>query len=80
MFSKACAFLVQAAGYAGAHVIQNEEVEKRNSRAGQHVISRVQRTVQEIRDMLGERYFLSAYRMPYELFCTLHAILGLPLV
>ena len=47
MCSEACEFLVQAAGYAGAHVLQNEEVEKRNSRAGQHVISRVRRTVQE---------------------------------
>jgi hypothetical protein len=58
---------VQAAGYAGAYVLQNEEVEKRNSRAGQHVISCVRRIVQEIRDMLGERYFRRRYRMPYEL-------------
>ena len=36
MYSEACAFLVQAAGYAGAHVLQNEEVEKRDSRAGRH--------------------------------------------
>jgi hypothetical protein len=28
MFSKACAFLVQAAGNAGAHVLQDEEVDK----------------------------------------------------
>ena len=41
MYSKACAFLVQAAGYAGAHVFQNEEVEKRDSRAGQHVVHAV---------------------------------------
>jgi hypothetical protein len=67
---------VQAAGYAGAHVLQNEEVEKRNSCTGQHVISCVRRTVQEIRGMLGERYFRRAYRMPYEWFCRLHAILA----
>jgi hypothetical protein len=76
MYSEACAFLVQAAGYTGAHVLQNEKVEKRNPRAGQHVISHVRRTVQEIRGMLDEHYFRHAYRMPYESFCRLHAILA----
>jgi len=55
MYSEACAFLVQAAGYAGAHVLQNEEVEKRDSRAGQHAVPRVRRTVQEVQGMLGGR-------------------------
>ena len=41
MYSEACTFLVQAAGYAGAHVLQNEKVEKRDSRAGQHAVPRV---------------------------------------
>ena len=31
MYSEACTFLVQAAGYACDHVLQNEEVEKRDS-------------------------------------------------
>ncbi len=53
MYSEACALLVQAAGYAGAHVLQNEEVEKRDSRAGRHAVPRVRRTVQEVRGMLG---------------------------
>ena len=44
-----------AAGYAGAHVLQNEEVEKRDSRAGQHALLRVRRTVQEVQGMLGGR-------------------------
>ena len=56
MYSEACAFIVQAAGYAGAHVLQNEEVEKRDSRAGRHVVPHVRRTaVQEVRGMLGGR-------------------------
>ncbi len=29
---------MQAAGYAGAHVLQNEEVEKRDYRAGRHAV------------------------------------------
>jgi len=38
---------------AGAHVLQNEEVEKRDSRAGRHAVPRIQRTLQEVRSMLG---------------------------
>jgi hypothetical protein len=41
MYSEACVFLVQAAGYTGDHVLQNEEVEKRDSRAGRHAVLRV---------------------------------------
>ena len=36
--SEACAFLVQAAWYTGAHVLQNEEVEKRDSHTGRHAV------------------------------------------
>jgi hypothetical protein len=32
--------------------------------------------VQDVQDMLGERYFWHAYHMPYELFWRLHAILA----
>jgi len=60
MYSEACAFLVQAAGYAGAHVLQNEEVEKRDSRPGRHAVPRVPRTVQEVRGMLGGRRWSSS--------------------
>ena len=45
IYSEACAFLVQAAGYA----------EKRDSRAGRHAVLRVRRTVQEVQGMLGGR-------------------------
>jgi hypothetical protein len=60
MYSEACALLVQAAGYAGAHILQNEEVEKRDSRAGRHAVPRVRRTVQEVRGMLGGRQWSSS--------------------
>ena len=55
MYSEACAFLVQAAGCAGAHVLQNEQVEKRDYRADRHAVPRLWRTVQEARGMLGGR-------------------------
>ena len=76
MYSKACAFLVQAAGYAGAHVLQNVKAKKRDSRAGRCAFPRAQRTVQEVWGMLGEIYFWRAYRMPYESFWELHSILA----
>ena len=60
MYSEACAFLEQAAGYAGAHVLQNEEVEKRDSCAGRHAVPRVRRTMQEVRGMLGGRRWSSS--------------------
>jgi len=67
---------VQAAGYAGAHVLQNEKVEKRDSCAGRHAVPRVPRTVQDDCGMLGEGYFWHAYRMPYESYWRLHSILA----
>ena len=67
---------MQAAGYAGAHVLQNAKVEKRDSRAGRRAFPRARRTVQEVFGMLGENYFWRAYRMPYESFWELHSILA----
>ena len=67
---------MQAAGYAGAHVLQNEKVEKRDSRAGRHAVPRVWRTVQEVRSMLGKRYFRGAYCMPYKSFLEVAFNLG----
>jgi len=60
MYSEACAFLVQAAGYACAHVLQNEEVEKRDSCAGRHAVPRVRCTMQEVWGMLGGRRWSSS--------------------
>ena len=76
MYSKACAFLAQAAGYTGAHVLQNAKVEKGDSCACQCSVPRARCTVQEVWGMLGEIYFRLAYRMPYELFWKLHSILA----
>ncbi len=67
---------MQAAGYTGAHVLQNAKVEKRDSCAGRCAFPRAQRSVQEVWGMLGENYFRCAYRMPYESFWELHSILA----